>query len=264
MFPERDIDAASQKRWFDSVLEHKKHFIGGLIIPAYLGNHKNELKEFITIFNKPVLFIDAPPPFEENEFPGNSAFIGYDNIEGGKLAAKAMCYELNKLNCSNFKVLIIASNVVSDRQIAFKNHLKEISGDKVKVIECIETGQFRREDGKEIYGNVLRDKNSDELSYQGIFCTNDEMALGVISKIADIPHFSKEEIVIIGYDAVANTEIMELIKKSKTPLKNSVKQDPILLASRSVEKLRKMIKGQNVERSEKINPILYLKIPEKP
>jgi len=263
MFPSKNLDATSQKRWFDSILEHKKHFIGGLVIPAYMGNHKNELRKFVNSFNKPVLFIDAPPPFEEDEFPGNSAFIGYDNFEGGKLAAKAMCYELNKLNGSDFKVLIIASNVVSERQIGFKQHLNEIMKHKLSGVDCREDGQFTRTDGVKIYENVLRSQESGDLPYKGIFCTNDEMALGVVSKINDIPQSSKEEVVIIGYDAVADTEVIELIKNSETSLKNSVKQDPDDLASRSVEKLLKMIKGENVKKSEKLNPILYLKIPEK-
>ncbi|MDQ1352903.1 MAG: hypothetical protein QG657_3209, partial [Acidobacteriota bacterium] len=262
MFPSKNLDAASQKRWFDSILEHKKHFIGGLVIPAYMGNHKNELKKFVNSFNKPILFIDAPPPFEEDEFPGNSAFIGYDNFEGGKLAAKAMCHELSKLNGSNFNVLIIASNVVSERQIGFKKHLNEIMEHQLSEVECIEDGHFRRTDGVQIYEKALLSKKSDDSPYQGIFCTNDEMALGVMSKINDIPHFPKEKVVIIGYDAIADTEVIELIKNSETPLKNSVKQDPDELASRSVDKLLKMIEGENVKKSEKINPILYLKMPE--
>jgi ribose transport system substrate-binding protein len=268
MFPSKNLDAASQQRWFDSVLEHKRHFIGGLVIPAYLGNHKDELKKFVESFDKPVLFIDAPPPFEEGEFPKNSAFVGYDNFEGGKLAAEAMCHELNKLNDSNFRVLIIASNVVSERQKGFKKHLDEIMNQQLSevkcMVECIDDGQFRREDGARIFENALRLKNSDCSSYQGIFCTNDEMALGVMSKINDIPHFPKEEVVIIGYDAIPDTEVIELIKYRETPIKNSVKQEPDKLASRGVEKLLKMIKGEKVKKCEKISPTLYLKIPRKP
>jgi DNA-binding LacI/PurR family transcriptional regulator len=132
------------------------------------------------------------------------------------------------------------------------------------MVECIDDGQFRREDGAQIYGNALRLKNFDYSSYQGIFCTNDEMALGVMSKINDIPDFPKEKVVIIGYDAIPDTEIIELIKNSETPIKNSVKQEPDKLASRGVEKLLKMIKREKVKKCEKISPTLYLKIPRKP
>lgn len=260
MFPAKNLDAISQKRWFGSILKHKRFFLGGLVVPAYLENHKNDLKKFINSFEKPVLFIDAPPPFQEEEFPNNSAFIGYDNSEGGKLAAKAMCYELSKFRNSNFKILIIASKVVSERQNGFMEHLSEIMRGRISGMECIDDGHFRREDGFEIFKKVLNLNNSDYTSYQGIFCTNDEMALGVMSLINDITHFPKEKVVIIGYDA--NTEAIELIKSNETPLKNTVRQDPEQLASKSVEKLLKMIKRVNIIKCEYIDPTLHLKIPE--
>ena len=65
---------------------------------------------------------------------------------------------------------------------------------------------------------------------------------------------------IIGYDA--NTEAIELIKSNETPLKNTVRQDPEKLASKSVEKLLKMIKRGNIIKCEYINPTLHIKIPE--
>lgn len=258
MFPSKNLDAISQQRLFDNILEYKKYFIGGLIVPADLENHKIELKKFIDDFKKPILFIDAPPPFKDVEFPNNSAFIGYNSFEGGKLAAKAMSYELNKFDMPNFNVLIIASKVVSQRQFGFEEHLKEIMKSKLGELECFDDGQFRREDGSKIYKKVLSLKDSDYLFYQGIFCTNDEMALGVLSTINDIPEFPKEKIIIIGYDSI--TEATELIKCKDSPIKNSVNQEPDKLASRSVEKLLKMIKDENVVKCEYINPVLYHKI----
>lgn len=260
MFPSKNLDVFSQLRWFDIILKYKKSYIGGLVIPTNAENYNIELNKFINNFKKPVLFIDAPPPFQEKEFPDNSAFVGYNNFEGGKLAAKAMCYELNKLNNSNFKVLIIASKVVSERQKGFEEHMNEIMQKQLSDIECIDDGRFRREDGAQIYRKVLSLNNSDYLSYQGIFCTNDEMALGVLSVINDIPGFKKEKVVIIGYDAI--TEVIELIKSEETPLKNSVKQDPDKLASRSVEKLLKMIKGEYVIKCDFISPTLHLRVPK--
>ena len=258
MFPSNNLDVISQKRLFNKILEDKNYFIGGLVVPTDFADHGLELKKFIDDFKKPILFIDAPPPFKEIEYPENSAFIGYNNLEGGKLAAKAMHYELNKFDMSKYNVLIIASKVVSQRQFGFAEHLKEIMKSKLGEVECLEDGHFRREDGSKIYKKVLSFKNSDYLYYQGIFCTNDEMALGVLSTINDIHGFPKEKITIIGYDSI--TEATELIKSKDSPIKNSVNQEPDKLASRSVEKLLKMIKGGHVLTCEYIDPVLYHKI----
>lgn len=262
MLPSKNLDAFSQQRWFSRILKHKKSFLGGLVVPTYLENHKGDLKNFINSFKKPILFIDAPPPFREEEFPENCAFIGYDNCEGGKLAAKAMYHEFKKLESPNFKILIIASKVVSERQEGFRDHLNEIMRERINVIECIDKGHFRREDGFQIYKTVLNNNNSGYLKYQGIFCTNDEMAMGVLRLINEtekIPKENKEKIVIIGYDSI--TEVVELIESKVSPLKNSVKQDPVQLADRSVNKFLKMFNGERVIKLENIKPELYKKIP---
>lgn len=260
MFPSENLDGISQQRLFENVLKYKKYFIGGFIVPAYLDGHERELIKFVDDFKKPILFIDAPPPFREGEFPDNSAFIGYNNFDGGKSAATAMCYELNKLNARKFNVLIIASKVVSQRQSGFEEHLTDIMKSKLGKIECIDDGHFRREDGSHIFNKVLNLNNSNYLFYQGIFCTNDEMALGVLDVINDIPNFPKDDVVIIGYDAI--TEITELIKHKATPIKNSVYQNPYVLASESVATLVRMLKGSNVTNRDDFPLGLFLEYPE--
>lgn len=255
MFPSTNLDGGGQTKWFDNILKHKIFFIGGIIVPANLDEHKIELINFIESFKKPVLFVDAPPPFQEIEYPKNSSFIGCDNFEGGKLAANAMCYELTRLNMPNYHVLIIATKVVTDRQKGFKERLNEIMSQQKIYIDYEDGGQFKREDGAEIYRTAVSNHGSNYEYYQGIFCTNDEMALGVLD-VMDRKHVAKDKVIIIGYDAMA--EAKELISRDDTHFKNSVFQNHSKLPSRSINKLNKMIKGDNVSPKEFIKPELVI------
>jgi len=256
MIPSENLSPLDQQRWFNKISKYKNHFIGGIIIPLNYRKNTEEFIDFITKFNKPILLIDASPSFSSNEYPEKCAFIGFDNEEGGRLAAEAMFHEFDKMGKNDPNILIIASKEVPERQRVFESHLKRLMKDA--RITCNEDGSFRRDDGYRIYKQMLYVKNKYYKSYQGVFCTNDEMALGVLDAMNEIPELPNDKIILIGYDAIV--ESTKLIMSGNTPFKNTVKQDPIKLANEGVVRLLNMINNKKFTKFELLSPILHISV----
>jgi DNA-binding LacI/PurR family transcriptional regulator len=255
MPPSTFLSVESEKNWLDGIVKSKNHFIGGIIIPLKTEEKDSKLLKFVSKFKNPVLFIDAPLPISKEEYPKNSAFIGYDNNKGGKLAALAMLHELEQIGVKKPRILVIASKLVTDRQKAFMSYLKEKKGIEAK---CIDEGGYLREKAMKIFDHLLSTCKNGQCQYDGIFCTNDEMALGVQDVIHKSQNFPIEKTVLIGYDGIQ--EATKEIDLQVSVLKNSILQDTNRLAEASVLKLICMIKKQEVETIELIEPTFYKQI----
>lgn len=239
MPPTNFLSVASQHKWLDKILKNKFFIQGGFMIPHGDPNRKNHFLEFLNKLDKPVILFDAPPPFNIEELNEKSIFIGFNNVVGGELAAKAMIEEFEKKQINNYKVLIIGGNIVKERQTAFVNYFKKFN-DKIDI-RLTEEGEFTRESGYKIFKQVLIDNGKNFKDYQGIYCTNDEMALGVLELMNETQRVPREDLVLIGYDAT--NESISLINSNTSVMKNSVNQDSKKLAELCVEQFINIRKG---------------------
>lgn len=231
MPPLNFLSIESQHKWLDKISKNRLFFKGGFIIPQGDPKRKQVFLDFIDNFKKPIVFFDAPPPFATQDLRENNLFISYDNSKGGEIAVEAMIKEFKRRGISSYKVLVIGCNIVVDRQNSFREYFKKFN-DNIEII-VLNNGEFTRESGYRIFKQVLWDNGNNYKKYQGIFCTNDEMALGIIELINELNDFPREETVLIGYDAT--DEAISLINSNSSPFKNSVNQDSKKLAEICVE-----------------------------
>jgi len=257
MLPTNFLSVESQHKWLDKILKNKFFIQGGFIIPH--GDQKREkyFLEFLDKLGKPVVLFDAPPPFDIKKLNKQNIFVGFDNKVGGELAAQAMIEEFKKKQISNYKVLVISGEIVKERQTAFLDYYSKF--DSQVRVKLIEEGEFTRASGYKLFKQVLTDNGQNYKEYQGIYCTNDEMALGVLELMNEIQKFPQKDIILIGYDATH--ESASLINSNSSVFKNSVNQDSKKLAELCVEQFMN-IKKRRFPESKKIliPPKLYKNI----
>ncbi|AXG68665.1 ribose import binding protein RbsB [Kordia sp. SMS9] len=254
MPPLRSLSVESQHKWLSKILNEKSLYSAGFMVANVDPDRKKVFKNFCKKFKKPIIFLDSQPPFDLRDYNDKSIFVGVDHSFGGEMAAKGMIYEFEKLRKKTFNVLVIATRIVPERQNSFKEYFDK---NKTKVnVKVIDTGDFSRESGRNIYKQFLVDNNP--LDYQGIFCTNDEMALGVLECINEFKNFPKDKVILIGYDGIE--EAISTINNLETPFKNTVSQDTKKLSEIAVEKFIN-IKSSNFSKSKHlIRPKLYKSI----
>jgi ABC-type sugar transport system substrate-binding protein len=142
----------------------------------------------------PIVLIDTelnPEAIMKNKVD-IAAFIGSDNVDGGRKAAKAMSEALKgKLR----RVLLIEGSHVHQSAIDRAAGFNEVS--KRENLEVVTVnGEWKRDKAQELVASQFsRGK------FGGIFASNDDMALGAVTG-AKARNLSREEWpVIIGFDA---------------------------------------------------------------
>jgi hypothetical protein len=86
--PDRDYDAGAQAHHLRRILSKKHHYLGGIVIASEVARLREDLTAFCRESRLPVVFSDLEPFPTESEYPGNTAFIGYDTGELGELAGQ--------------------------------------------------------------------------------------------------------------------------------------------------------------------------------
>ncbi|HWY19838.1 MAG TPA: sugar ABC transporter substrate-binding protein [Candidatus Acidoferrum sp.] len=252
--PERDYDPTAQGLHFEEIIDQMHDFAGGIVVPVEAHLRRKEILGFASRVGKPVVFVDAQPFQNEADYPPNTCFVGFDNSLGGQCAAEAVVKLLRDKGVTVPNVLVIGSNVQTERQQSFIQDLKRTFPSA--KIELNEDGRFMREDAQQIARSFLEDSRHSGLHYDAIFCTNDEMALGTADAIQMLPHDCPDQFNIVGYDGIP--EVQRMIDKGNTPLKNTIVQSPAELAAHAVQALVEMIeKGESGSRIKLLRPKIF-------
>ena len=227
---------AGQNRDFDEILRHKHDYAGGVVAALEPEVGPDEVKRFLVAFAKPVIFLDAAPFEQEANYPPATAFVGFDDTAGGRQAAKALLNAIAPVSDTP-RILVIDGNLKKDRQRAFKGHMETAIPTGVVVVN--EHGRFIRDEARRIAEHYFK-AYSEKNHFDGIFCTNDEMALGVLDAIPSLPQGVVERPLIVGYDAIP--EAIRAIENG-TQLRNTVVQDTRELAQRGAELIADLLEG---------------------
>jgi len=137
--------------------------------------------------NIPVLIIDS-----NTTWPDKLTFIGTDNVAGGRLAGEYLCDQVG----AGGKVAIITGQEtaasIADRVAGAQEALDACGLEVVAKIN----GEHSREGGLRAMEDILT-SNPD---VQGVFCINDNEALGAIEalKAAD----KLDDVILVGFDAI--------------------------------------------------------------
>jgi ribose transport system substrate-binding protein len=162
-----------------------------------------------------------------------AAFIGSDNIAGGRIAAEFIVQQLQ--GQGNVAILEgIPGHETGDARLqGFRYIIDRRPG--ISVVAS-QTANWERDQGYNVFQNVLQSQPR----LDALFACNDMMALGAIEAIATAG--KSEKIIVVGFDAVEDAR--NAIQQGK--MTASVAQHPFVMGKVAVESALKLIKGQEI------------------
>ena len=182
-----DEDEAREQMQVKNLLEK---FVDGIIYISGKTKSGEEVEENIGI---PVVYIDR-------YISASKMYVQSDNKEGGYLATK----ELLSAGCKNIMIIKDFRQISSiiSRYEGYKMALKE-AGKSVDENLIHNVDHVNYEEAKK---GVLEKINSG-IKFDGIFATNDWMAIGAISALREREIKIPEEVKIVGFDNMSISEI---------------------------------------------------------
>ncbi|WP_435308249.1 LacI family DNA-binding transcriptional regulator [Sebaldella termitidis] len=182
-----DEDEAREQMQVKNLLEK---FVDGIIYISGKTKSGEEVEENIGI---PVVYIDR-------YISASKMYVQSDNKEGGYLATK----ELLSAGCENIMIIKDFRQISSiiSRYEGYKMALKE-AGKSVDENLIHNVDHVNYEEAKK---GVLEKINSG-IKFDGIFATNDWMAIGAISALRERKIKIPEEVKIVGFDNMSISEI---------------------------------------------------------
>jgi ribose transport system substrate-binding protein len=166
------------------------------------------------------------------------AFIGSDNVAGGREAASVMATKLPHGGSILLLLGGLGEATTRDRRKGFLDRLEELKKQEHYSASVME----RTADWSEAKAQVeVASLLSARTKIDGVFAHNDLMALGAVNAIES--RSLKTLPVVIGYDATP--EAREAIKAGR--LAASISQNPKEMGKRSIEALAKLWGGGRIE-----------------
>jgi ribose transport system permease protein len=167
-----------------------------------------------------------------------AALVASDNIEGGRLAAKALAEKLG----GKGKIVILqgqpGTSASRERGAGFAEGLKAYPGIQVLAQQ---PADFDRTKGLDVMTNLLQAHPD----VQGVFAENDEMALGAIKALGSKAGTSVQ---VVGFDG----EPDGLAAVKAGTLYASVAQQPTQLGRIAVDNALRALQGKQVDTTVKV------------
>lgn len=162
-----------------------------------------------------------------------ASYVASDNVAGGKQAAEALAAAIEE--SGNVIVLqgIPGSSASRDRGQGFTEGIEQFSG--ITVV-AQQTANFDRAEGLDVATNLLQ-ANPDVV---GIFCENDEMALGAIEALGDR---AGSDVMVVGFDGTDEG----IAAVSGGTMLATIAQQPEELGKQAVAEAVKVLAGEDVE-----------------
>ncbi|MCY6371389.1 sugar ABC transporter substrate-binding protein [Clostridium ganghwense] len=187
----------------------------------------------ITSFDKadeqkiPVLLIDT-----DAEWDKKKSFIGTGNVAGGKMAGKYIGEKLEK----GSEIVVIRGalgDATHDQRV--NGAKEEIEAAGLKLIE-VQPADSDRNKAMTVMENLLQTHPN----VKGVFCSNDEMALGAVRALKQA---NKADVVVVGFDG--SPDALKAIKAGE--LTATVAQNAYNMGKTGVEAAVKVVKGEKID-----------------
>jgi len=245
--PEIDYDASAQAHNLNRIEARHREYLGGIIIAAETKRLSADLAAFCRNTKLPVVFTDLEP--SERDYPENAVYVGYDIGAQGQLAGQWLLRQLQGVGRPN--VLIVAGDEHRARQDRCRELLATTRDGVTVTVD--DTCAFDRSRAHRAVRTYLRDLDRGQ-HLDAVFCTDDEMALGVVDALTP-PTAATRTTVVIGIDGVA--EAKALIDSGKSPLRATVVQDTQRLAGSVVDVLLRLRQGRAVDKRTSLTAEIY-------
>lgn len=183
----------------------------------------------------PIVCIDRKPSIDEN-----IAIVESDNFDGGFLATE----ELVNQGCKDI-IIIKGRRKISTTQLRFKGYQAALEKNGLKLNEKLiidlEHSNFER--AKEKMSEVIKQ----EINFDGIFATNDWLALGSLFALKEQNISVPNKVKLIGFDNIS-------ISKYSYPSITTINQDKRKLGEEASKALLNFINKKEIK--EKIHVVL--------
>lgn len=253
--PRRDFAHAGQLHHLRNLRKRYGKYAGGIVSPAEPDLIRPELKKFCSLAAYPIIFVDIEPFVSAEEYPQDTAFVGYHQSAIGFCAASYIEEHAKKLQISRLRIWVVAGKWYTGRQVEFIKTLKSRFEDVEFLVD--ENGGYSRACARAIVFRNLQDKSEEkEKSWPHyIFCTNDEMALGAVDALRIVSAENVDSIGVVGVDGTP--EARALIDSQTTPLCATVVQDSCEMAEIAVDLLVRINRGDTVRTCTYLEPYIY-------
>lgn len=181
--------------------------------------------------NIPVLLIDTNAPWDDKV-----TFIGTGNYNAGKKAGE---YFLKKMPKGGNVIIIRGAMGDATHDERTNGFTDVVKNSKIKVLD-IQPADSERGKGMDVMQNLLQAHPN---KINGVYCTNDEMALGALRAIttANI----KKKIMVVGFDG--SPDALKSIRDGG--LTGTIKQDAYGIGYEGIEYAVKCLNGEKIEKT---------------
>jgi ribose transport system substrate-binding protein len=239
--PDRDYSGADQARLLEAILRRRHEYAGGLIMVNEADGIREVLARFCGKAGMPVVFVDAEPFETEEAYPPGTAFVGYDDGKLGEAAARWVTGYFFRKHIKRPAVLVINGGFYHRREEKFRESL----GSQLQGVQILDDcAGFDRGQAREVTRTHLRRLAASGRKLDAVFCTNDEMALGVVDALLSTEAVLAKETAVVGVDGTPQARA--LIEAWAGPLRATVVQDSYKVAETAVTLLERMSRKEAV------------------
>ena len=232
--PSRAYSGSQFLEALDGLIVRQREFAAGLIAPTLDNVSARDLVDRINRFEIPLVLVDINP-YGEAALPAKVCYVGFDNSDGARQAARAMSEAVGP-DLRGRRILILGNEDQPDRHQSF---LEAWAGDP----PVVEFSPFDRAAARDIAARQISRSASE---FHGIFGVSDEIAVGAVQAIND----RKQSAIVIGFDGTSAATLLIDLKNS--PLINTVVQDSYTMGEKAIAILKRQLTSQTVSKQKEI------------
>jgi DNA-binding LacI/PurR family transcriptional regulator len=251
--PAEYYNIGEQQAIFARLEEDHTQYCGGIVaVSTWPPDKVNELAEWASRFQKPIVFVDQDSAFKVDSVPANIGFVSVNDEEGGELAAIALIDMFD--GCALKRILVMASYAKRRRQQKFS----EVIHGALEHVEIVisEDNDFNREASERTATRLINESINKKQFIDAIFCTSDSIALGCLDAISRINNWCECSLPrVVSYDGVLETR--HLVQCRNTPLERILIQDAKEVARTAVEQLSLRLRGRKGQDIVWVKPYIY-------
>lgn len=222
--PNAETDVTGQISMIEDLVTKK---VNALVVAP------SQASSAIPVFNKakenkiPVILADT-----DADWGDKAAFVGTGNYNGGKIAGEYLAEKLGK----KAKIVILRGALGDPTHDERANGCIEALKAAGLEVVAIQPANSERAMGVTVMENIIQSKQN----FDGVFATNDEMALGAEQALKAIQNKAP----IVGFDG--SMDAMSSIQGGE--LDASIAQSPYNIGFKGVEAAMKAAKGESIDK----------------
>ncbi len=241
-----DVKSASRETAFDEQAQIVEAMVASKVTAILIApSDSKALVKPLLAANKagiPVINLDNPLDADEVKARGLKlvAYIGTDNVKGAEMSTRELIRAMGgKGNIAMLEGIRAADNA-QKRRTGYQNAISETSG-KVKEV-AHDTASWETEPASNVFAAMLQTHPEIE----GLFCANDNMALGAIKAIEAAGKTGK--ILVAGFDNLKAVQ-KEVLKGT---IHCTIDQHADWMAAEGVKMAYKLMQGEEIPESDRV------------